>query len=93
MLSSLRFRMILHQKQSGADNMLDSNDNLKGNIKTNRQGRPKRQTLNVWDTASYEYERDRTIVTAFALFLLIVLAASFDYCTSPSAPAVTTAAN
>lgn len=93
MLSSLRFRIVLKNKQSYAGNMPDSNDNLKQNIKTNRRGRHDRPPLIVWDTASYEYERNHVVVTAFALLLLVVFAVSFDRCYPPLAPAAPVAAH
>ena len=93
MLSSLRFRIVLKNKQSYAVNMPDANDNLKQDIKTKRQGRRERPSLIAWDTASYEHERNRVVVTAFALFLLVVFAVSFDRCGPPLAPAAPAAAH
>jgi hypothetical protein len=93
MLSSLRFRMVLKNKQSGAGNMPDANNKFKQNIKTARRGRLRRPSLIVWDTASHEYERNRVTVAAFSLFLLVAIAVSFDRCNFPSAPAVPAASN
>lgn len=88
MLSSLRFRLILQNKHAPEGNMSEPEDNLNRNIKTKPTGRRTQFTMDVWNTASHAYERDRILVTSFSLFLLIVLASSVQWCRYPSPPVV-----